>query len=130
MTAFILWEQSLLAMAVVQLMKMLDVSASSRTSFAPTNPAQTGLMVHSRKSRSAIRPPREQALLPQVPAQTGLIDAQPQEIGRLSGRLASKLCSHRCLLKQVRLMHSRKSRSAIRPPREQALLPQVLLKQV
>jgi hypothetical protein len=66
MTAFILWEQSLLAMAVVQLMKMLDVSASSRTSFAPTNPAQTGLMVHSRKSRSAIRPPREQALLPQV----------------------------------------------------------------
>ncbi|WP_417698107.1 hypothetical protein [Pseudomonas sp.] len=59
MTAFILWEQSLLAMAVVQLMKMLDVSASSRASFAPTGSAQTGL-----------------------------IDAQPQETGRLSGRLA------------------------------------------
>ena len=48
------------------------------------------------------------------------IGVRPGEPGRLSGRLANKLCSHRfdgCT--------TGRARSATRPPREQALLPQI-----
>ncbi len=53
-------------------------------------------------------------------APTDLTGVRPGEPGRLSGRLASKLCSHRfdgCT--------TGRTRSAVRPPREQALLPQI-----
>nr|POA10390.1 hypothetical protein C1892_31795 [Pseudomonas sp. MPBD7-1] len=56
-----LWEQSLLAMAVDQLASALDVPPSSRASSLPQwDRTRTG------RARSAIRPPREQALLPQI----------------------------------------------------------------
>ena len=52
----------LLAKALVQSMKMLDVSASSRAGSLPQNL----IGIPPERTRSAVRPPREQALLPQV----------------------------------------------------------------
>ncbi|OOG85954.1 hypothetical protein B0E42_12270 [Pseudomonas sp. A25(2017)] len=52
------------------------------------------------------------------------------EIGRLSGRLASKLCSHSSCSNRSDGYTTGRTRSAVRPPREQALLPQALLKQI
>ncbi len=59
----------------------------SRASFAPTGPAQQIRWVYTRKNRPAVRPPREQALLPQV--RLNMSDGcTPARTGRLSGRLA------------------------------------------
>ncbi|BBP62340.1 hypothetical protein PHLH4_59300 [Pseudomonas sp. St316] len=124
------------------------------------------------RDRPAIRPPREQALLPQIshrvlcrtesqvqrqsivgasllaiavhqslsmqaeqtPSRAGSLPqldwGKTGESGRLSGRLASKLCSHRSCSNRSERCTTERARSAIRPPREQALLPQVLLKQI
>ncbi|OOG85930.1 hypothetical protein B0E42_12150 [Pseudomonas sp. A25(2017)] len=58
------------------------------------------------------------------------IEVRPKEPGRLSGRLASKLCSHRSCSNSPDGCTTGRIRPAVRPPREQALLPQVLLKQI
>ncbi len=87
-------------------------------------------LVYDRESQVGCQAASRASFAPTGPAQTSLVGVRPGEPGRLSGRLASKLCSHRSCSNKSGWSTTGRARSAVRPPREQALLPQVLLKQV
>ena len=116
--------------------------AASRASFAPTGPTQTSLMgVHPpRKNQAGCQAAIASRLAPTRVSVVYKINGhhrslwEPSLLAIAMGLLASMLNvpppSRASPLPQLDRSTTGRARSATRPPREQALLPQILLKQV